>query len=217
MAPSRTETWENITETRGKLNRSQKFLSQNWKTLGKKEDGWYLHWMNTITANRRQPVPQQRIILGKKNFLRMFFSLPHTGQESSSTSKRQWVYTSTVRKTRRGKNWQPGQKRWPSILPLPLNTQQHLHLRVAAPGKEERLREKDWEVLWRVRLSRTEANRKQLSTDCVMVFLTDQNLGTGVDEKKAKKRRTRGTQVCSETRVLYSWQCVLIYCNTRKL
>ena len=36
----------------------------------------------------------------------------------------------------------------------------------------------------------------------VTVFLTDQNLGTGVDEKKAKKRRTRGTQASSGTRVL---------------
>ena len=36
----------------------------------------------------------------------------------------------------------------------------------------------------------------------VMVFLTDWNLGTGVDQKKAKKRRTRGTQVSSGTRVL---------------
>ena len=46
-----------------------------------------------------------------------------------------------------------------------------------------------------------------------MVFLTDRNPGTGVDEKKAKKRRTWGTQVSSGTRVLYSWQCVFIYCN----
>ena len=43
-----------------------------------------------------------------------------------------------------------------------------------------------------------------------LVFLTDQNLGTGVDEKKAKKRRTWGTQVSSGARVLYSWQRVLI-------
>ena len=50
-----------------------------------------------------------------------------------------------------------------------------------------------------------------------MVFLTDQNLGTGVNEKKVKKRRMWETQVSSGTRVLYSWQCVLIYCNTRKL
>ena len=49
----------------------------------------------------------------------------------------------------------------------------------------------------------------------VMVFLTDQNLGIGVNEKKVKKRRMWGTQVSSGTRVLYSWQCVLIYCNTR--
>ena len=51
----------------------------------------------------------------------------------------------------------------------------------------------------------------------VMVFLTDWNLGTGVDKKKAKQRRTWGTQVSSGTRVLYSWQGVLIYCYTRKL
>ena len=38
----------------------------------------------------------------------------------------------------------------------------------------------------------------------VMVFLTDWNLGTGVDKKKAKQRRTWGTQVSSGTRVLYS-------------
>ena len=50
-----------------------------------------------------------------------------------------------------------------------------------------------------------------------MVFLTDQNLGTGVDEKKLKKRRAQGTQVSSGTRVLYSWQWVLIHCNTRTL
>ena len=36
----------------------------------------------------------------------------------------------------------------------------------------------------------------------VMVFLTDWNLGTGVDEKKGKKRRTWGTQVSNGTRVL---------------
>ena len=51
----------------------------------------------------------------------------------------------------------------------------------------------------------------------IMVFLIDQDLGTGVNEKKAKKKRMRGTQVSSGTRVLYSWQCVLIYCYTRKL
>ena len=42
-----------------------------------------------------------------------------------------------------------------------------------------------------------------------MVF-TDRDLGTGVD-KKAKKRKTRGTQVSSETRVLYLQKCMLIY------
>ena len=36
----------------------------------------------------------------------------------------------------------------------------------------------------------------------VMVFLTDWNLGTGVDKKKVKKRRTCGTQVSNGTRVL---------------
>ena len=36
----------------------------------------------------------------------------------------------------------------------------------------------------------------------VLVFLTDWNLGTGVDEKKAKKRRMQGTQVSGGTRVL---------------
>ena len=44
----------------------------------------------------------------------------------------------------------------------------------------------------------------------VMVF-TDQDLGTGVKEKKAKKRRTWGTQVSSETRVLYLQKHMLIY------
>lgn len=51
----------------------------------------------------------------------------------------------------------------------------------------------------------------------VIVFLTDRNLGTGVNKKKAKKRRTWGTQVSSGTRVLYSWHGVLIYCYTRNL
>ena len=37
----------------------------------------------------------------------------------------------------------------------------------------------------------------------VMAFLTDQNLGTGVDEKKVKKRRTWGTQVSSGTSHIY--------------
>ena len=50
-----------------------------------------------------------------------------------------------------------------------------------------------------------------------LVVFTDRDLGTGVEEKKAMKRRTRGTQVSSETRVLYSWQHVRIYCYTRKL
>ena len=50
----------------------------------------------------------------------------------------------------------------------------------------------------------------------VMVF-ADQDRGTRVDEEKEMKRRTWGTQVSSETRVLYSWQHVLIYCYTRKL
>ena len=44
----------------------------------------------------------------------------------------------------------------------------------------------------------------------LMVF-TDQDLGTGVKEKKVKKRRTRGTQVSSETRVLYLQKHMLIY------
>ena len=51
----------------------------------------------------------------------------------------------------------------------------------------------------------------------VTVLLTDRNLGTGANEKKVKKRRTWGTQDSCGTRVLYSWQCVLIYCYTRKL
>ena len=42
----------------------------------------------------------------------------------------------------------------------------------------------------------------------VMVF-ADQDRGTRVDEEKEMKRRTWGTQVSSETRVLYSWQRVL--------
>ena len=37
----------------------------------------------------------------------------------------------------------------------------------------------------------------------IMVFLIDQDLGTGVNEKKAKKKRMRGTQVSSGTRILY--------------
>ena len=49
-----------------------------------------------------------------------------------------------------------------------------------------------------------------LSSLSVMVF-TDQDLGTGVDEKKAKKRRMWGTQISSETRVLYLQKRVLIY------
>ena len=36
----------------------------------------------------------------------------------------------------------------------------------------------------------------------LILVLMDQNLGTGVDEKKMKKRRTWGTQVSSGTRVL---------------
>ena len=43
-----------------------------------------------------------------------------------------------------------------------------------------------------------------------MVF-TDWDLGTGVDKKKAKKRRMRGTQALSETRVLYLQRHMLIY------
>ena len=43
----------------------------------------------------------------------------------------------------------------------------------------------------------------------VMVF-TDGYLGTGVYEKKAKKTKTRGTQVSSETRVPYLQKCMLI-------
>ena len=49
-----------------------------------------------------------------------------------------------------------------------------------------------------------------LSSLSVMVF-TDQDLGTGVDEKKAKKRRMWGTQISSETSVLYLQKRVFIY------
>ena len=53
--------------------------------------------------------------------------------------------------------------------------------------------------------------------DRAVTIFVDWDLGTGVDEKKVKKRRMWETQVSSGTRVLYSLQCVLIYCNTRKL
>lgn len=48
-----------------------------------------------------------------------------------------------------------------------------------------------------------------------MVFLTNQDLGTRVDKKEVRK--DTGTQVSSGTRVVYSWQCVLIFCYTMKL
>ena len=59
--------------------------------------------------------------------------------------------------------------------------------------------------------------KKKIVRNTIMVFLTDQNLGTGIDEKKAKKRRTQGTQLSSGRSVFYSWQHVFIYCYTRKL
>ena len=59
--------------------------------------------------------------------------------------------------------------------------------------------------------------KKKIVRNTIMVFLTDQNLGTGIDEKKTKKRRTQGTQLSSGRSVFYSWQHVFIYCYTRKL
>ena len=44
-----------------------------------------------------------------------------------------------------------------------------------------------------------------------VMVLTDRNLGKELT--KRRRRRTRGTQVSSGTRVLYLWQCVLIYFN----
>ena len=67
-------------------------------------------------------------------------------------------------------------------------------------------------------IMRLDINYKRKTVrNTVMVFVTDQNLGTGVNKKKAKKRRMQGTQVSGGTRVFYSWQPVFIYCYTRKL
>ena len=44
----------------------------------------------------------------------------------------------------------------------------------------------------------------------VMVF-TDRDLGTGVDKKKRKERRTQGIQVSSKTSILYLQKHMLIY------
>ena len=59
--------------------------------------------------------------------------------------------------------------------------------------------------------------RSEGNTNMTVMVFADQDRGTRVDEEKEMKRRTWGTQVSSETRVLYSWQRVLIYCYTRKL
>lgn len=96
--------------------------------------------MNTITAVGDSLCTAKNFILGKKEFSSYVLLLPHTGQESSSTSKRQWVLYKYRRKLEEAKTDNQDRRLGLSTLPLPPNTQYHLHLRGAAPGKEERLR-----------------------------------------------------------------------------